>query len=348
MRKNIISILTLLLALAAPGIHTMRAQQADAVSFEFDGGISGPLKQKMEQQLQTLLTAINRACTAGSNEINYTGVQFSGAETASMSIGMLWNSVHFRTQDDDILEPCLQHRRAGHTTGYQVRNIYMDMIPVDSSYQDDAVQEFVVDFDAQGRITDVNIAMGKLQYQQLMSEGERLGDLDRREQVINFCEQFANAYHKMDLQFMEDIFSDDALIITGTVRRRTQATIGMRRNPETGVQMPNQQNVTYTVHTKAEYLSNLRRIFNNQRNRRGGYVDVKFDDYEVMRHPAKPNYYGVTLRQRWSTPGYSDEGIVFLVWDFTDEENPKIQVRTWQAMDTDEREIFTLNHFRLR
>ena len=42
------------------------------------------------------------------------------------------------------------------------------------------------------------------------------------------------------------------------------------------------------------------------------------------------------------------EGIVFLVWNFTNEERPKIEVRTWQAMSTEEREIFTLNNFILR
>lgn len=320
----------------------------DEVSFEFSDGIEGQLKTRMEQNISRLLTAINRACTTGSDEINFSGVQFERGETASQTVGMLWNAVHFRTQDDDFYQNCLQHRQAGRVSGYQVRGIYMDMVPVDDSYQEDLSQEFVIELDAQGRISDLNIAMNKLQYQDLMKQGELLGDMDRREQVIHFCEQFANAYHKMDIQFMDDIFSDDALIITGSVRKRAPATIGLRQNPETGVTLPNQDKVTYTVHTKAQYLANLKRIFNNQRNMKGGFVDVKFDDYTVVRHPAKPNYYGVTLRQRWSTKGYSDEGIVFLVWDFTDEEHPKIQVRTWQAMDTTEKEIFTLNHFKLR
>lgn len=320
----------------------------DQVAFEFSSGIDGTLKTKMEQQLTNLLTAINRAESSGSNEINFKGIDFESNETASQTISMLWNCVHFRTQDDDFYQPCLAHRRAGRVTGYQVRNIYMDMKPVDDSYQESLVQEFVIELDAQGRISDVNIAMSKLQYQDLLRDGERLNDLDRREQIINYCEQFSNAYHRMDLQFMEDVFSDDALIITGRVRQRVPSNMMLRHDPETGRPLPKQSDVEYTVHTKQEYLNNLRRIFTNQRNKPGGFVNVEFSDYKITRSGAKPNFYGVTVKQRWNTKGYGDEGIVFLVWDFTNEERPKIQVRTWQEMSTEERKIFTLNDFKLR
>lgn len=340
--KPILSTFLLLLATLLPA-GTVAAQ--DEVTFEFSDGVSGPIKAKMEQQAARMLTAINRACTAGSDEINFAGVQFESAETAAMTVSALWNAVHFRTQDDDIYETCLQRKQGARVVGYQVRNIYMDMVKIDDSYEDDLTQEFVIDFDAQGRISNVNIAMSKLQYQELMRAGEELDDMDRRLQIVKFCEDFANAYCKMDLKFMEDIFSDDALIITGTVRQRQKATIAAP-NPEVGEQMPDGRTVTYTSHTKEQYLQKLRECFNNQRHKKGGFVSVTFSDYSIVRHGAKPNYYGVTLRQQWKTKGYEDEGIVFLVWDFTDEEHPKIQVRTWQPIWATKR--FTLGSFRLR
>ena len=82
-------------------------------------------------------------------------------------------------------------------------------------------------------------------------------------------------------------------------------------------------------------------------------VNVTFDEIKIVRHGAKPNYYGVTLRQGWNTKNYSkidkysDEGIVFIVWDFTDEFNPKIMVRTWQPMNVDDKDVFTLGNFKL-
>ena len=265
----------------------------------------------MEQQITRLLTAINRAESSHSDGINFSGIQFESSQMANQSLTMLWNSVHFRTQDDDFYQPCLRHRHAGRVTGYQVRGIYMEMNPIDDSYQEDRLQEFVIELDPQGRISDVNIAMNKVQYDALLKEGKRLDDLDRMEQIISFCEQFRMAYNKMDLQFMEDIFSDDALIITGRVRQHEKATITMK-NPE--VKLPQTSSVEYTTQNKQEYIDNLRRLFQRQKGMKGGFINVKFDEYKVVRHPAKPNYFGVTLKQSWNSKGYHDEGIVFLVW----------------------------------
>ena len=55
-----------------------------------------------------------------------------------------------------------------------------------------------------------------------------------------------------------------------------------------------------------------------------------FDIIDVERNPLHPSIYGVTLRQEWYASAYSDVGTVFLLWDFTNEDRPKIYVRTWQ------------------
>ncbi len=71
---------------------------------------------------------------------------------------------------------------------------------------------------------------------------------------------------------------------------------------------------------------------------------MEFDDYRIVRHRSKPQYYGVTLTQKWATKSYQDLGTVFLVWDFSDEDAPKIHVRTWQPMSE---KAFQLNDFKL-
>lgn len=78
--------------------------------------------------------------------------------------------------------------------------------------------------------------------------------------------------------------------------------------------------------------------------RNNKYINVKFSDYKIVRHGAKPNYYGVTLKQDWATSSYKDQGIVFLVWDFTNEDAPKIHVRTWQPLTE---QAFALGDFKL-
>lgn len=302
----------------------------DNVAFEFSDGIDNvSLKSRMERQVSALLTAINRAESTNS-DINYSGISIDNL--ATQSIGMLWNNVHFRTVDDDIVEHCLQVKRSNNTLkGYQVRNIAIEMKPVSSAYNDDLNQEVCIDFDVNGKITDFNITMGIRQYSRLMKEGVDLDDMDKRMQIIHYVEQFRTAYNQKDIRFMENIFSEDALIITGKVVRRVPSEVGFS-SPK----------VEYSVQGKQQYLANLRSVFARQ-----GYINVKFDDIKVRRHGSKPNYYGVTLVQRWNSSTYSDKGIVFLVWDFTDEDAPKIHVRTWQPTEVDESEWFTLKDFKL-
>lgn len=309
----------------------MNLQAQNQVNFEFSDGISNEaVKSRMERQVMNLLTAINTAESRHS-DINFSGIQID--DLASSSICMLWNNVHFRCLDDDIVEHCLSRKAGGRLKGYQVRNIAIKMKPVDNTYTDDLNQEVCIDFDTDGRITDFNITMGTKQYARLMKEGMELDDVDKRMQIIHFCEQFRTAYNQKDIQFMEDIFSEDALIITGKVTQRVPSEIGI----------PDRVKVEYNVQGKQQYLANLRRVFARQ-----GYINVKFNDYRIKRDGAKPNYYGVTLIQEWNSSTYSDKGIVFLVWDFADENAPKIHVRTWQPTETSEDEIFTLNKFKLR
>ena len=314
----------IVIALLIMGSMTLHAQ--DAVSFEFSDGIDNPsLKATMERQISGLLTAINRA-ESNNTDINYSGLNIDNL--ASQSIGMMWNNVHFRVSDDDIVEHCLTIKASnGSVIGYQVRNIAIEMKPLDNSYTGDLYQEVCINLDKKGAISDFNIAMGLNQYMKIIREGERLDDFDRRMQILHWVEQFRNAYCQKDINFMDAVFSEDALIVTGKVIKRVNY-----EGPK----------IQYNVMGKQQYLNNLRRVFS-----KNSYINVHFDDIKVVRHGSKPNFYGVTLKQGWSSSTYSDEGIVFIVWDFSDEFNPKILVRTWQPMEVEDDEVFTLKNFKL-
>ena len=286
---------------------------AQKVNFEFSDGIDdGPLKTKMEQQVASLLTAINAANTSG-GDVNFTGIDVT--DDASASLTMTWEQVHFAIEDDDIVDHCIG--LPGKSGGYRVQNIGVLMNPKpESGYDGEKRREIYIDLDKSGRIVDFNFTIGMNMYTEILKKGEELGDLDRRLQIIDWCEHFAKAYCDKNMKFMQTIFSDDAIIITGkTTMQRVRTDMGMK----------DQAKVKYVQQTKAQYLSNLGKVFNSN-----SYVNVKFDDYKVIRHGAKPNYYGVTLRQKWHTARYSDEGTVFLIWDFTNEDAPRILVRTWQ------------------
>jgi len=308
-------------------LFTMASAQNN-VDFEIADGLSNSsLKTRMEQQVSRLLTAINSAESNGRN-VNFSGIDID--DMASHSVVMLWGNVRFRTLDDEIVTNCL---RLGGGNGWQVRNIEVEMKPLDDTYKGNKIQEVSIDFDKNGRIVDFNFTLGINQYMRIMKEGVELDDLDRRMQILHYVEQFRNAYNQKDIDFMDAVFSEDALIITGKVIRRVPNELQIRSNrPE----------IQYTKQSKQQYLANLKRVF-----ARNGYVNVKFDEIKVLRHGANPNFYGVTLIQHWNSSTYSDEGILFLVWNFENPDAPQINVRTWQPMETPDDDIFTLDNFKI-
>ena len=295
------------------GLFVMLSGYAQKVNFEFSDGIEeGILKTKMEQQMSSLLSTINEA-NAVNADVNFSGIDIT--DDASASLTMTWEQVHFSIEDDDIVDHCIS--LPGKSGGFRIQNIGVLMNPKEESgYDGEKRREIYIDFDKTGKIVDFNFTIGMNMYTEILKKGEELGDLDRRMQIIDWCEHFAKAYCDKNMKFMQTIFSDDAIIITGKMTmQRVRTDMGMK----------DQAKVKYVQQTKSQYLSNLSRVFASN-----SYVNVKFEDYTVIRHGAKPNYYGVTLRQKWHTARYSDEGTVFLIWDFTNEEAPRILVRTWQ------------------
>ena len=151
-------------------------------------------------------------------------------------------------------------------------------------------------------------------YAKVMQNKSEISDIRRRMQILDYVEHFRTAYNMKDMPFLQQVFSDDALIITGRVVKVEKSEL-----------FPQGNKVLYKKQTKQQYLSNLANAFKAAK-----YIKVNFDDIKVVAHPTKQNVYGVTLHQEWNTNRYSDEGIVFMIWDFTNEDQPKIHVRTWQ------------------
>ncbi|MCQ2242623.1 MAG: nuclear transport factor 2 family protein [Bacteroidaceae bacterium] len=303
----------------------------DNVAVEIQDLSNANLRKTMENNASKLLTAINEAESSNSQSINYSGINIE--QDAKDVLSMLWSSIHMRVVEEDIVEKCLTLRSRNRIRGYEIMRIPVEMKPFADNYKDDLNQEVTITFNTQGGISDFVISSGIHQYSTLMQEAVGVDDLDRRMQILHYVEQFRTAYCQKDLAFMENVFSNDALIITGRKVQRKNAEIGLK--PE----------YVYDKQTKVEYLSRLKGIF-----ARNQYVNVKFSDITIERNGAKPWIYGVTCVQDWQTKRangghYEDLGVVFMLWDFSDENHPQIHVRTWQATDDDK--VFNTKSFKL-
>ena len=246
----------------------------------------------------------------------------------------IWKSSAMSCPPMNIMSRCLKT-----STGYQVRGIPVDMLEADDK---EARQELTLDFQPDGKISNVAIAISMHRYDQIMQENQSEIDYARRQIIVNFVENFRTAYNRKDMDMLNSVFSDKALIITGKV---------VKEKPNTDIDRMTLANnkVVYIKQSKQEYLRNLSNVFKITK-----YINVKFDEIEVVQHPKYDDIYGVTLKQYWHTNRYSDEGYLFLLIDFRDSDNPQIQVRTWQPYKNSEgkilvnkKDVFHLGSFRI-
>lgn len=291
-----------------------------------DGIDNQSVKTKMETKMSALLTEVNAAQASG-RALNFANLNLSNS--VQMSLSMLWENSPFMCTDEEIVERCLTTG-----TGYQVRNIPLMMMPrADRNFGESEYQEAVISFDNQGNMESFYLSISMNLYMNVIKNNKEITDLRRRQLILDYVEQFRTSYNTKDIKFLQQVFSDDALIITGKV-------ISQKKD---NIKLPDK--IVYKKQTKQEYLTNLRRVFANN-----SYIKVTFDDIKVMRHPVNPNFYGVTLHQGYTSSRYHDDGYLFLLWDFTDENQPQIHVRTWQPDQINggripEDEIFSLNDF---
>ncbi len=181
--------------------------------------------------------------------------------------------------------------------------VYDKRPPANTRFNDADIRSFIADnpFSVEAR----KVLSGNLEESDSVS----------RHRILSYCEHLRTSYTTRDIDFLRQVFSDNALIIVGH-------TVKTGQRDATGVSI---QKISYGIRSKKEYLERLERIFNSNRK-----IEVEFSDFKIMRHPTMMGIYGVTLRQKYSCDTYSDDGFLFLLWDFRDASMPLIHVRTWQ------------------
>ncbi len=310
------------------------AAQAQPVTFTVSDGLSNQsLREKIEKNLSTLLTSFNDSYH---DEADLDLSWVSIAPDAKDALDMLWANMPFHCEEEEIVERILTTY-----SGYQVRNVPIEL-KADGGNND--YQELVIDMEKDGTVSRVNLALQSHLYRKVISDGSEVTDLRCRQMILDYVEQFRTAYNRKDIDFLDNVFSDDALIITGKVVRRKpgdRAAV-LKETPD----------IVYTQQRKHEYIEKLRtKVFPAAK-----YIQVTFTDIKVSKHPSIDGYYGVMLRQGYKSSNYSDDGYLFMIWDFRDESHPQIHVRTWQPYWLDdgktqrlgEDKVFNINSFTIR
>ncbi len=291
----------------------------------------------MQKNIAIVLTEINAAFN-DRRDLRMSSLPMD--DYAKKMLVNIWSHMHFRCDDEELVEEGLPLQ-----SGMLLQNIPFIITPEDEGFDKEILQFGCVEFNRSGQIVDFRFSLD-VHTTTKFGECQNVVEVERRMIILKYVEHFRTAYCQKDLAYLKQVFSDDALIITGNV-------IMVKSNDSNNATAK----ITYKKQNKEEYLNNLAKAF-----ARNKYIEVKFqqigergfqdDCGGITRSRNNPNIYGVTLFQEWKSSRYSDEGYIFLLWDFKDEKHPVIHLRTWQPeyvgnQKIKEEEIFSLSDFDL-
>ena len=191
------------------------------------------------------------------------------------------------------------------------------------------VEDVVFTLNKEGKIDCLSFGLNKPAVDDIMNQTSWNDTV--RNVLINFLESYKTAYALKRYEYINSIFSDDALIITGSVLKHTAANEG---------QPMSKQAVKYTRQTKSEYMKKLQHIF-----RSSEFINLRFADNQVRKSGVGGEIYGIQIKQDYFSSSYGDTGYLFLMVDLNNPKEPVIHVRTWQPEKDPNFGLIDLSHF---
>jgi len=213
-------------------------------------------------------------------------------------------------------KPDIRFYRSGNET--TVRGVQMSF-SFASGIRKSFVEDVVFTLDGDNKIDNVSFGLGKTAEDDILGKG--VWAENARFAIMNFLENYQTAYALKRLDYIETIFDDDAVIITGKVVKTPARHINSEFK---GIQFANDI-IKYNRHTKDSYLKQLKKSFASN-----DFINIRFADNDVRKLGKGGELYAIQISQEYFSPSYGDKGYLFLMVDINDPKNPVIKVRTWQ------------------
>lgn len=182
------------------------------------------------------------------------------------------------------------------------------------------------------KVESVAFALTKKGEADIMNASAQWPDISRWA-ILNFMEDYQTAFFLKRLDYINSIFSDEAIIITGTILKNINELDSSFDRSNIIVLDKSNKDVTFSKLTKKEYIDRLKKIFASRE-----YVHLTFENnitkkIELPSMVSEGAAFGIEINQRYDSSGYSDEGYLTLVFD-TRGKYPVIHVRLWQPDKT--------------
>lgn len=186
------------------------------------------------------------------------------------------------------------------------------------------VENVVFRFNEDNQIESLAFALTEIAQHDIMDNEE--WNRDSRLTLLSFMEDYQTAYALRRIDYLERIFSENALIISGYKVYNKESSDGIRLQGYTH----------YDTLSKSQYMAKLRRHFKTKE-----YINLNFTETEFKQAWNTEDFFGVRVRQEYFSSNYGDVGYLFLLVDLR-EKDPVIHVRAWQDDKIPVDQLFSL------
>ena len=181
------------------------------------------------------------------------------------------------------------------------------------------VEDVIFTFNSERKIENVSFGLGEVAERDILGKG--VWPEEARIAIMQFLENYQTAYALKRLDYIETVFDDNAVIITGTVAYRpTEQTTDLNNM----VQLDNKI-IRYNRYDKRSYLKKLAQSFASKE-----FINLRFANNDVRKMGKGGEVYAIQISQEYYSSNYGDKGYLFLMVDINDPKHPTIKVRTWQ------------------
>ena len=189
------------------------------------------------------------------------------------------------------------------------------------------IEDITFRFDADNRVESLAFTLSDVAENDILGKGK--WNRDSRLLLMSFLEDYQTAYALGRIDYLERIFSEQALIIVGN--KLVQRKMDNDRILIT-------ENVKYDTLSKNQYMKRLREHFGRKK-----YINLNFTETDFERSTKGNEFYGIRVRQEYFSDTYGDVGYLYLVVDLRFDE-PIIHVRVWQNDKIPMEDLFDLSN----
>lgn len=201
------------------------------------------------------------------------------------------------------------------------------------------VEDVSFTFNADNKIENVAFGVGD-SFENSIFNNKAKWSPEVREIIASFMENYKTAYCLERLDYLREIFADDAVIIVGNVIK--PSTSNPRFIDNESLSPKGHDIIKYNHYTKAEYIKRLAGCFN-----RNDFINLKFTSHQIqwLEKFENETIFAINIRQQYNSTTYADDGYLFLLVDMTNREAPLIKIRTWQPNEVSIDKLYNAGDF---